>query len=196
MTNKSLIIASARALVENTLGSEPSGHDFEHVARVVHNAKTIAATYPETEVDYFVVELAAWLHDIDDRKIEYVGNHITVQQFFASVELEHATRIAITNIIETMSFHHQVAGAVVTSLEGQIVQDADRLDAMGFIGVARAFAYGGSKKRPMVETIRHFDEKLFKLVALFNTPKGKELAQIRHTELVQFYQRYLAENIY
>ncbi|HKM11038.1 MAG: HD domain-containing protein [Bacilli bacterium] len=190
------ILQLARRLVQNQLGNDSSGHDFEHVARVVFNAKKLANHFFLTEEDLFVVELAAWLHDIDDRKIEKQAADMSVDEFLQNNKIDLQMINQIKTIIDNMSFHSQMKGAQMNTLLGQIVQDADRLDALGVIGVARSFAYGGTKKRPLSETIKHFEDKLFKLLPLFNLECAKEIAYQRHQETLQFYERYQAENLY
>jgi len=194
--NKVHTLHAARQLVRRQLGQDSSGHDFEHVARVVFNAKKIARDFLLGEDELFIIELAAWLHDIDDRKVERQEGHQSVAEFLQLQGIDDKNSNEILTIISNMSYHAHLQGAHINSLLGKIVQDADRLDAIGAIGIARSFAYGGTKKRPMRETILHFEEKLLKLLPLFNLENAKEIAKQRHQETLHFYERYQAENIY
>ena len=154
--------------------------------------------------------MAALLHDIDDWK--FSRNENLVEIFLNEIELDKSDIEKITSIINTMSYKGGVVDSTQYSIEGMIVQDADRLDAMGAIGIARAFAYGGNKNRVIYDpsinpmeyknldevknknnhTINHFYEKLLKLKDLMNTDTAKKIAHERH----EFMEKYLNEFFY
>ncbi|MBN1651039.1 MAG: HD domain-containing protein [Bacteroidales bacterium] len=209
--NKKEILKQTAEFVRQKLEGEGSGHDWWHIYRVWQNAKSIAQ---EEGGDSFIIELAALLHDIADHKFhngdETIGPRVA-RTFLLSKNVTPEIISAVIAIMEEISFSK---GITPGSLEGRIVQDADRLDAIGAIGIARAFAYGGYKQReiynpeiPPTEyqtkeeykkntnpTLNHFYEKLLLLKDLMNTKKGKKMAQERHlfmeNYLEQFYQEW------
>lgn len=185
---------AAEQLVINQQGGETSGHDDAHVYRVVKMAHKIAKSTKEP-VDRFLLELVCWLHDIDDPKLEKRNEHISVTTFLKDHQVDTNLSDTIQSIIACLSYTATKKGLKETAIEGKIAQDADRLDALGAIGIARAFAYGGSKGRLLVkngpvkdDTRSHFDDKLFKLESLMNTEYGKKLAAKR----TRFMHRFIA----
>lgn len=196
MSKEKAIIEEARQLIYRQLKDEASGHDYEHVARVVFTAKKLALSYQLSEKEKTILELSAWLHDIDDRKLEKKAGDMTARGFLKLMKLDEDIINQVIDIIENISYSATLAGAKQTTIVGKIVQDADRLDALGVIGVARTFAYGGFKRRPMRDSLAHFEEKLLKLLPFFNLPEAKEIAMRRHQDLLTFYQKYLQENLY
>lgn len=202
--DRELKISETKELVRKKLFGEASGHDWFHIERVYNLAKFIAK---EEGADTFIVEMAALLHDIDDWK--FSRNENLVEIFLNEIELDKSDIEKITSIINTMSYKGGVVDSTQYSIEGMIVQDADRLDAMGAIGIARAFAYGGNKNRVIYDpsinpmeyknldevknknnhTINHFYEKLLKLKDLMNTETAKKIAHERH----EFMEKYLNE---
>lgn len=216
MTNKQAILEKARAYVFQELNGEASGHDWWHIHRVTNLARTIAQ---KEGADLFICELAALLHDLADGKLnetEAIGLQ-KVQTWLAINGLETQDQDHIMDIIEHLSFKGGNQTQTVSTLEGQVVQDADRLDALGAIGIARTMAYSGHTGRPIHDpamhpreqltleeyrsgqdtAIMHFYEKLLKLKDRMNTTTAKELAQERHqfleTYLEQFYAEWEAE---
>jgi uncharacterized protein len=193
------LIAKAANYVETLMKDDTTGHDFFHVLRVVEIAKQLAKNQ---KVDVEIVLLAAYLHDIDDPKL-VTPSMDSRSRYRNFLEVNHypSERIhLIAEIISNMSYSSYVAGKRVTTLEGKIVQDADRLDAIGAIGIARAFAYGGSKRRPIFEgdldddsSIAHFYQKLLKLPALLHTPKAKKIASKRIRLMKQFLKGFHKE---
>ena len=204
------IIERAMEYVKALFENEFSGHDYFHTLRVYKNATRIARA---EGADVEVAQLAALLHDVDDRKIspETYEGQLNARGFLASFELDSATTELVCQIIREISF-----GANDTppsTLEGKCVQDADRLDAIGAIGIARAFAYGGNHKRlmhhpdvkPRVDmskeeyvksestTINHFYEKLFKLTALMNTETAIAMASAREQYMKDFIREFMDE---
>lgn len=207
------IIAAIAADMKKRFAEESSGHDWFHLERVWTMARRIAA---EEGADAFVVELASLLHDIADWK--FTGGDETRGPAEARIVMErHGVRedtIAhVCDIIATTSFKGAGIPDDMKTLEGKVVQDADRLDAMGAIGIARAFAYGGHKARllhdparpPVLHdskeayihsgspTLNHFYEKLFLLKDRMHTATGKRLAEERDAYMRDYVGRFLAE---
>jgi len=199
--------------VKQKLENAEGGHDWFHIERVYKNALSIA----DNEVcDDTVVKLAALLHDIADSKFndgdETVGPK-TAREFLLINEVEEATIQHVINIIENISFKGGNTQKAFSSIELDIVQDADRLDAIGAIGIARTFNYGGFKNRPLYNpniapklhmskeeyknseapTINHFYEKLLLLKDKMNTETGKKIAQERHQFMMIFLSQFYAE---
>ncbi|MHB9781761.1 HD domain-containing protein [Streptococcus sp. 10F2] len=212
MTDKKTILEKARTFVFQELAGEASGHDWWHIHRVTQNAITIAK---QEGADLFICELAALLHDIADAKFnesEAVGLQI-VQNWLTTNGVSASDSEHILHIIQYMSFKGGTQSHVSLSLEGQIVQDADRLDALGAIGIARTMAYSGHFGRPIHDPTRkpreqlsleeyrngqdtaimHFYEKLLKLKDLMNTTHAKKMAQGRHQFLEAYLEQFYAE---
>ena len=195
--------------VKHSLSGAETGHDWWHINRVWNNAKLIGQT--ET-ANQFVVELAALLHDIADSKFHDGDEEIGPQRagvFLKSIQVEESVISHVQQIIRNMSFKASLGEVNFHSKEMEIVQDADRLDAIGAIGIARAFTYGGFKNRELYNpeippalnmskeeyknsttpTINHFYEKLLLLKDKMNTDTGSRIAGERH----QFMLTYLAQ---
>ncbi len=180
---KDKIIESAFEYIEALFANDCGGHDADHSKRVYHNAMMIAETEPEC--DLFVVQLAALLHDVDDHKLFYTQNNANARHFLYLHQVEDHLIETICKLIQGISFS-QNRGHRPDTLEGQIVQDADRLDAIGAIGIARTFAYGGHKNRPISSTVQHFYDKLLLLKDEMNTDEGKRIALHRHQLMENF----------
>ena len=197
-SNKDLIDLTVQFVKESLQGAE-SGHDWWHMERVWNNAILISNT---ENVDHFIVELAALLHDIADSKFHNGDEEIGPKKagdFLRNIGIEDSQIIHIQQIIRNMSFKSSLGTLNFTSKEMEVVQDADRLDAIGAIGIARAFTYGGFKNRDLYNpeippalhmskeeyksskapTINHFYEKLLLLKDKMNTQTGKEIATQR-----------------
>jgi uncharacterized protein len=211
--DKEQLISLTANYVRTTLQGAEAGHDWWHINRVWNNAKLIGQT---EQVDMFVVELAALLHDIADSKFhngdEEVGPR-TAGNFLKTLNLDDALIEHIQQIIRHMSFKAGFGEKVFHSKEMDVVQDADRLDAIGAIGIARAFTYGGYKNREMYDpaippnlnmskeeykntsapTINHFYEKLLLLKDKMNTATGKQIAQQRHDFMLQYLEQFYGE---
>ncbi|KAA9322728.1 HD domain-containing protein [Streptococcus anginosus] len=206
------ILQEARDFVYAELKDEMSGHDWWHIVRVTNNAVEIAT---HEQADVFICELAALLHDIADGKLnenEEVGLQ-KVEQWLQNHQASDAEIAHVLDIISTMSFKGGHQQKNVSTLEGKIVQDADRLDAIGAIGIARAMAYSGHIGRPIHDpdlqprenmtleeyragkssAIMHFYEKLLKLKDLMNTDYAKQLAIGRHHFLEEYLEQFYAE---
>ncbi|HEX9109003.1 MAG TPA: HD domain-containing protein [Longimicrobiales bacterium] len=206
------VVARTEARVRELLGGDASGHDWWHIERVRRLALRLGA---DEGADAWVVELAALLHDVDDWKIsgdpEAAPRH--AREWLASLGVDSAAGEHVAEIVGTLSFKGAGVLTPMRTLEGQVVQDADRLDALGAIGIARAFAYGGSCGRPLHDpeaapvlhasfeqyrgaggaTLNHFYEKLLLLRDRMNTAAGRRLAQERHRYMETFVARFRAE---
>lgn len=204
------LIQRAQNYVQNKFKNEYSGHDYFHTLRVFKMATRIA----ECEgADVTVVQLAALLHDVDDRKIspDTYESQANARNFLLSSSVDESTVEHICQIIREISFGAN--NSPPSTPEGQCVQDADRLDAIGAIGIARAFAYGGNHNRHMYHpdikpnenitkeeyvksestTINHFYEKLFRLTALMNTQTAIQIAKAREAYMKEFVAEFMDE---
>ena len=177
------IIDSAIAYIETLFAHDYGGHDAQHSMRVYHNASLIADTEPAC--DRFIVSLAALLHDADDHKLFQTENNANARSFLMRHQIDSVKIEDICAVINGISFSKN-RGNPPKTLEGKIVQDADRLDAMGAIGIARTFAFGGERKRPLSDSIQHFYDKLLLLKGEMNTDEGKRLAETRHSFMEAF----------
>ena len=201
------IIDKTCRFVEEKLAGEGSGHDWWHIYRVWNLAKNIAG---QEGVNLIIVELSALLHDIADWKFHNGADSIgpkLAEQFLVENQVERRVIDPVIEIITSISYKGAGVPTPMNTREGKVVQDADRLDAIGALGIARTFAYGGHKNRliyhpeekPVLHqsfedykknqghTINHFYEKLLLLKDRMNTASGKRLAEARH----QFMQAYL-----
>ena len=166
------------------------GHGFDHSVRVYRNAMVIADTEPEC--DRQVVALAALLHDADDEKLFSTENNANARSFLETRDLPAETVERICEAINAVSFHKNRGKRPETS-EGQIVQDADRLDAIGAVGIARTFAFGGAHGRSLESSIGHFHEKLLLLKDELNTDSARRVAETRHAFMRSFLDEWEKE---
>ena len=206
-----LLISATIEYVKEVFATDFSGHDFFHTMRVYQTATKIAM---EEKADLQIVQLAALLHDVDDRKLspETCENKDRVVAYMRSQGLSEDMIVRVKDIIGEVS----LAGTdsvVPKTLEGKCVQDADRLDALGAMGIARAFAYGGNHNRVMYDpeippalnmgkeeyqnhvstTVNHFYEKLFLLKDMMNTGCAKRIAGHREQYMKEYIDEFLAE---
>ncbi|WP_086476417.1 HD domain-containing protein [Arenibacter amylolyticus] len=213
MTRTEIVEETINFVKEAMQGAE-GGHDWFHIQRVFKNSLLIAK---DEKVDVLVVSLAALLHDIADSKFhegdESIGPKMA-KAFLQTLPLKEATIEHVIKIVENASFSASLnPNQVFTSKELEVVQDADRLDAIGAIGIARAFNYGGFKNREMYNpeiapnlkmtkaeykksnapTINHFYEKLLLLKEKMNTDTGKRLAEERHQFMLQYLEQFYKE---
>jgi uncharacterized protein len=214
MLSEQEVIQQTIDFVKNTLQGAEAGHDWFHIERVYKTALTINV---KEQADNLIVSLAALLHDIADSKFnngdEEIGPRIA-GDFLRSIDLAETTIVHVQQIIKNLSYKASLGTINFQSKELDVVQDADRLDAIGAIGIARAFTYGGFKNRvlydpavPCVEnmskeayknttapTINHFYEKLLLLKDLMKTTTGQQMAKQRHDFMLgyleQFYQEW------
>ena len=163
------------------------GHGFDHSCRVWRNAMEIARAAEDCGLR--IVSLAALLHDADDAKLFDTEHNANARRFLDAhgVPEEEAERICAA--INAVSFSKN-RGKRPETPEGRIVQDADRLDAIGAVGIARTFAYGGKHGRPPEDSIAHFHEKLLLLKDLMNTEKAREIAEKRHAFMESFLREW------
>jgi uncharacterized protein len=198
--------------IQTVLAGDGTGHDWWHVYRVWRMAQRIGRA---ENADLQVVELAALLHDIADWKLHDGDSTIgpsMAREWLISLDLAPATTEHVCQIVANISFKGAEVEQPPLSLEGQVVQDADRLDAMGAIGIARAFAFGGARNRaiydPAMEptehrtpeaylkgthTINHFYEKLLLLKNRMNTATGRAMAEERHQFMEDYLRRFFEE---
>lgn len=210
------IISKTEAFVKNTLDGSEAGHDWSHIERVVRNARTIAAI---EKADPFVVELAALLHDIADSKFHDGNEELGPERskrFMKGLDLPSDIIDHVVNIVRNVSFKNELDPSkeeAFDSIELRVLKDADRLDAIGAIGVARAFHYGGFKNRALYDpsikplekqskehykkskapTINHFYEKLLLLKGKMNTETGRKMAEERHAFMESFLEHFYLE---
>lgn len=175
------------------LKNDTTGHGMDHIKRVYNIGLQILKK--SVDVNKEVIILALILHDIDDPKItkDYNGDCTQARSYLKTLTISDDDQTHICNIINNMSYSKNKETKQVLTKEGQIVQDADRIDAIGAMGVARTFQYGGAKGRSMLDTISHFDEKLLLLYDLLNTKEAKEIALERHEFVVNFYNQFHKE---
>jgi uncharacterized protein len=211
--DNSTIIEQTVGSVKQTLQNAEGGHDWWHIHRVWNNAKRIAQT---EEADLLTVELAALLHDIADSKFHNGDEEIgpkTAGDFLKTIGVDAAVILHVQDIIRHISFKSGFDKGSFYSIELGIVQDADRLDAMGAIGIARTFSYGGFKGREIYNpdvkpnpnmtkeeyknasapSINHFYEKLLLLKDRMNTETGKAMAQQRHDFMLTYLDQFYSE---
>ncbi len=207
------LINNTILFVKLKLQNAEAGHDWFHIERVYKNAVLIVS---DEECDLTIVKLGALLHDIADSKFndgdETIGPKVA-RAFLESQNTSEETIVHVINIIENISFKGGNFEKKFSSKELEIVQDADRLDALGAIGIARTFNYGGFKNRQLYNpeispklnmskeeyknsespTLNHFYEKLLLLKDKMNTPTGKKLAEKRHQFMEHFLAQFYAE---
>ena len=209
----SLIDVTAR-YIEQQFAGEGSGHDWAHIRRVWLMARRLSAAHPEADPE--VTELAALLHDIADWKFhggDYEAGPRAARQWLAAQQAAEPLIGRVETIIREVSFKGLGVATPVTSIESALVQDADRLDAIGAVGIARAFAYGGHKGRSLHDpavppvahgdfaayqkntapTLNHFYEKLLHLKDRLHTETARRIAGKRHAYMEGYVAQFLAE---
>jgi len=213
MEQEEVVVKITEVFVKKKLQNDASGHDWWHIYRVWKMALYLSE---KENANNFEVQLAALLHDLDDWKLVDHENHSGVsiaKDWLIKQQVEEKLISKICKIIKDLSFKGAGVSTRMSSIEGKVVQDADRLDAIGAIGIARAFAYGGYKNREMYNpeikpvlhqsfddykknqstTINHFHEKLLLLKDLMNTETAKKIALKRHKFLENFLKQFEAE---
>ena len=193
MMNNNTVIDAAIEYVQELFRSNYGGHDSEHTMRVYRNAKLLAEK--EGECDTEIVALAALLHDADDHKLFHTENNANARTFLQSHGMDQEKADRICEAINSVSFSRN-RGKRPEIQEARIVQDADRLDAIGAIGIARTFAFGGEHGRPLEDSVRHFHEKLLLLKDELNTESARELAEKRHQFMLLFLNEFSEETGY
>lgn len=211
--NKTSIIKKTAQYARKALEGEGSGHDWWHVYRVWQIAKEIGKS---EKVDMFVVELGALLHDIADYKLhggdEEIGGK-TARKWLKSLKLDEKSIGRVVEIVDGINFRGARVKHDIKTLEGKIVFDADKLDAIGAIGIARTFAFGGHMRRPIYDprekpylhksfeeykngkshTINHFYEKLLLLKDFMHTKTARKIAISRHRYMEEFLKKFYKE---
>ncbi len=177
------MIEKTREYITGLFKNNSGGHDVVHTLRVYRNAMVIAER--ETECDKEIIALAALLHDADDHKLFDTKDNYNTRNWLESNHVPTDRIERICEVINAVSFS-QNKGKKPGTIEAMIVQDADRLDAMGAIGIARTFAYGGEHGRPLEDSVQHFYDKLLLLKDGLNTDTAKEMAAKRHAYLIGF----------
>lgn len=211
--NKSKILLQTEKFVKNILAKEGTGHDWWHIERVLNNSRLINKKEKD---DGFVIELAVLLHDVGDRKVinKDEDDYSIAENFLRKLKVDTENIEKVMFIIKNMSFSKSLNNkAKNVPKEFLVVQDADRLDAMGAIGIARAFAYGGSKGRPLYDptkraqktnttknyrklkssSFHHFEEKILLLKDLMNTKTAIKIAKDRDDFLKKYMRQFLSE---
>lgn len=211
-SNKEKIMKAAEVFVKDELGDDHSGHDWWHIRRVTEVAKRIAI---EEHANVYICELASLLHDVADEKLNK-DEETGIKKVTDWLDTNHVDKESAEHVLEiitTMSFKGGTQKKDMSTIEGKIVQDADRLDAIGAVGIARVMCYSGAKGRPIHDpdmqprenltlkdyrsgndtAIMHFYEKLLKLKDKMNTTTGKRLAEGRHQFLELYLEQFYAE---
>ncbi|WP_099158311.1 HD domain-containing protein [Virgibacillus ndiopensis] len=189
-------LQAIQVYVKEIFHDDATGHDYFHMKRVAEMAKTIAK---QENADLFVAEAAGWLHDIGDHKLFDNPTKVIndLYSFLESIQVSSDEIEKVRIAARDVSFSK---GKTPTTIEGKIVQDADRLDAIGAIGIARTFAYGGAKGQLIFHdskqestSIRHFYDKLLKLKDLIHTATAKQIANERHSFMETFLEQFYEE---
>ncbi|MGG4177753.1 HD domain-containing protein [Virgibacillus pantothenticus] len=188
-------LTEMKHFVQRLFTDDITGHDYYHMERVAHLARFIAE---EEGADSFICEAAAWLHDVGDDKLfpKPVVIEKELDVLLQQISLSQQQIRAIKQAMQDVSFRK---GKTPKTLEGKVVQDADRLDAIGAIGIARAFAYGGAKGRPLYHeeidnhTIQHFYDKLLRIQGKLHTTTAQTIAEDRHQVLKRFLEQFYQE---
>ncbi|MGP4107148.1 HD domain-containing protein [Virgibacillus sp. L01] len=185
-----------RHYIYNMFSNDSTGHDYYHMERVARMARTIAE---QEGANRFIAEAAAWIHDVGDRKLfSDSANEINkLNEFLLTINCTPDQLNQIKAAARDVSFSK---GRIPMTQEGKIVQDADRLDAIGAIGIARTFAYGGSKEQLIWDnnskdntSVQHFYDKLLKLKDLMNTSSAREIAKERHSFMENYLDQFFHE---
>lgn len=213
MPSQEEVIEKTREFIKGKFDGEGSGHDWWHVYRVWKNAFAIGK---EEKANMYVVQLGALLHDIADYKFhkgDFTAGPKAAREYLESIDVDGETINHVCDIVENISFKGAGAEKPMRTLEGKVVRDADRLDAIGAIGIARCFVYGGHKGTPIHlpdvkpqlhqtadeyvkrqnSQINHFYEKLLLLKDLMLTDAGRKIAEERHKFMETYLQQFHKE---
>lgn len=187
------VLRKAENWVCSAMAENDPAHDHAHVRRVVALTRQLCAAYPQA--DAAKAELLAWLHDMNDDKLSSNCGLAAVEAFLREADAAAEDIAFVLQGIPYISYRKHPKLDESIPLEIRIVQDADRIDAMGAIGIARTFAYGGAKGRSLNDSLQHFDEKLLLLYDLLSTDAAKEIAKPRYEFLKSFYAEFQKEQI-
>ncbi|WP_101844042.1 HD domain-containing protein [Halobacillus sp. Marseille-P3879] len=190
------IIYEVNNYITRQFANDPTGHDYNHMKRVAEWSRLIAL---DEGADPFTAELSGWVHDIGDAKLfqDTDAAYQELDDFLKSLNVNVDQREVVFAIIRDISFSK---GRIPDSIEGKIVQDADRLDALGAIGIARTFAYGGMhnqliyhEEEQKLTSIQHFYDKLLKLSQGMHTRKARQEAEQRHIFMKKYLEQFFKE---
>lgn len=184
------ILQKTQTFVLEQMAKNDAAHDIGHILRVVKLTKQLLLAYPQA--DPFRTELLAWLHDLNDDKLSS-NLGASLANFLVDLGICPEDVAFLTDALPYISYRKHPKLSEDVALEIRIVQDADRIDAMGAVGVARTFAYGGAKGRSLDDSLSHFDEKLLLLYDLLSTQEARRIALPRHQFLQAFYRQYQSE---
>lgn len=185
------ILQKTEEFVLAQMARNDAAHDGDHVRRVVALTRTLCRAYPQA--DAFRAELLAWLHDMNDDKLASNLGRDSVSGFLRSLSLPESEIRFIAEALPYISYRKHPRLSPEVALEIRIVQDADRIDAIGAVGIARTFAFGGAKNRGLEDGLTHFYEKLLLLYDLLSTEEARRIALPRHQFLQAFYAQYRQE---
>lgn len=185
------ILQKTRGLVLQIMTANDAAHDMAHIDRVVKTACVLAQG---TGADAMRTQMLALLHELEDDKLCSNIGQASVETLLRQLDLPQEEIDFLLLGIPYISYRKHPRLETDIPLEIRIVQDADRIDAMGALGIARTFAYGGARGRTLEESLQHFDDKLLKLYDLLTVPEAKAMAKERHEFLKAFYQQFVTEN--
>lgn len=185
--DKDAILQNTRLYVMDAMRSNDPAHDTSHIQRVVGLAMQLQERYPQA--DPFRTRMLALLHDLCDDKLQANMGSAAVEEFLREQGLPEEEITFLREGIGYISYRKFPKLPKDAPIEVRIVQDADRIDAMGAVGIARTFAYGGAHNRPLQSSLAHFDDKLLRLYDLLSTDEAKRLAKPRYDFLKAFYQQ-------
>lgn len=183
------VLNKIKSDVKSHFVGESTGHGYDHIIRVYNLAMKIAKNY---NCDTNIIALAALLHDVDDHKLFNTKNNANARAIMRRNNIDDDTIEKVVNIISKISFS-KGGNFKENEIEGKIVQDADRLDGIGAIGIGRTFTFGGANGRSLFVSLAHLDEKLFLVKDLMNTKEGKQMAEQRHDAMQLFYNYFRSE---
>ena len=184
------ILENTHLWVQDIMQKNDAAHDMAHIDRVVKLALQLGE---KAGADLFRVQMLALLHELEDDKLQSNVGSVPVKMMLHKLQLPQTDIDFLLTGIPYISYRKYPKLDDSIPLEIRIVQDADRMDAMGAVGIARTFAYGGAKGRDLQDSLAHFDEKLLKLYDLLTVPEAKELAKKRHEFLQAFYNQFTEE---
>lgn len=185
------ILEQTKQFVLEQMSHNDSAHHSDHILRVVSLTQTLCKAY--SQADPYRAQLLALLHDLSDDKLSSNIGAVSIGAFLRSIGVADADIQFIADALPYISYRKHPKLSQDLPLEIRIVQDADRIDAMGAVGIARTFAYGGAKGRSLQDSLSHFDEKLLLLYDLLNTEEARRIALPRHEFLKLFYAQFLRE---
>ena len=191
MQDKAILLDKTRQFVVSQMAHNDAAHDTEHILRVVSLVRTLCSAYPQA--DAFRTELLAWLHDMNDDKLASNIGQASVAEFLEQIGVCEEDVRFVAEGLPYISYRKHPKLSPDIPLEIRIVQDADRIDAIGAVGIARTFAFGGAKNKGLSDGLKHFDEKLLLLYDLLSTEEAKRISLPRHEFLKAFYEQYKNE---